>query len=464
MKDDLIVMEKGRKTVGIASITLVLAIVLQVFHDIEHFAQMYQRIWLKLSPQMAGGILFFLNVEWNHYLFNTGYFIMLVLVFYFLINDSSLFYSLVKSGSGRIIMGSFIFGFIFQGYHVLEHTIRMDQYYRLNCSPCPGILGQYFDLAYLHFTFNMITTIFPALLLLLLWRVVKTHLFSKETSNVTILRLTSIYAGIIAIFIAIAVLGFYLFWATMWLVSPSDISLVTLAVAALGVGIAAFFNPCVLPILPSYLVYQTEVVTSGGKTLYRGKLLRNGCYAALGLLASMTIFGLIIATLGETFINFIKPGTIALDWFKRLMGLILIILGFLLLKNKVFGALNKVEQAGSRLLNAAGGNFRQFFLFGLGYILVGIGCVAPLIGGLAIFALSGGGFLPALLVFFLASMTMAILMISISVIAGFARESLTQILTKHIRMVQFFGGVLLIATGFFYILLSMSEYLHKVMP
>lgn len=464
MKDAPIVIEENRKAAGIASILLILAIILQAFHDIEHFAQMYQRIWLKLNPQMAGGILFFLNVEWNHYLFNTGYFIILILVFYFLISDSSLFHSLVKSGRGRIIMGSFIFGFVFQGYHVLEHTIRMGQYYLINCSPCPGILGHYFDLAYLHFTFNMITTIFPALLILLLWQKVKTYLFYKETSNITILRLTSIYIGITAIFVAISVLGFHLFWATKWLMSPSDISLVTLIVAALGVGVAAFFNPCVLPILPSYLVYQTEIVTSGGKTLYRGKLLRNGCYAALGLLASMAIFGLIIAALGETFINFIKPGTVTLDWFKRLMGLILIGLGFLLLKNRVFGTLNKVEQAGSRLLNAAGGNFRKFFLFGFGYILVGIGCVAPLVGGLAILALNGGGFLPALLVFFLASIAMAILMVSISIMAGFARESLTRILTMHIRMVRFLGGVLLMATGFFYIILSMSEYLHKVMP
>ncbi|MCH8986672.1 hypothetical protein IIA94_00670 [Patescibacteria group bacterium] len=263
-----------------------------------------------------------------------------------------------------------------------------------------------------------------------------------------------LYIGLAAIFIIIAVVGFYLFSATKSFMKPSDLSLATLIVAALGVGIAAFFNPCVLPILPSYLVYQTEVVTGGGRTLSRGKLIRNGFYAALGLLAFMILFGIVIGLLGETFINFIKPGTTALLWFRRIIGVLLIGLGWALVANKVFGGLGKVEHFGADLSKRGGGMFSKFFMFGFGYTLAGIGCVAPLVGGLSLFALSGGGLSSALTVFILASTVMALLMILLSVIAGFARESLTQTLVSQMRPMRLLGGFFLIFMGVFNIVIT----------
>ena len=158
-----------------------------------------------------------------------------------------------------------------------------------------------------------------------------------------------LYIGLALLFVVVAVVGFYLFSATKGFMKPSDVSLITLVVSALAVGIAAFFNPCVLPILPSYLIYQTEVVTRGGRVLSRGKLIRNGFYAALGLLAFMVLFGITIGLLGETFINFIKPGTVALLWFRRIIGVLLIGLGWALVTNKVFSSLGGVERLGTEI-------------------------------------------------------------------------------------------------------------------
>ena len=245
---------------------------------------------------------------------------------------------------------------------------------------------------------------------------------------------------------------------------PSDISLVTLIVASLGVGIAAFFNPCVLPILPSYLVYQTTVVTGGKQIPSRGKLIRNGFYAALGLLSFMVLFGIIIGLLGETFINFIKPGTTALLWFRRIIGVLLIGLGLALVTNKMFSGLGKVEHLGLDLSKKGSGVFGKFFMFGFGYTLAGIGCVAPLIGGLSLFALSSGGLSSALIVFILASTVMALLMILLSVIAGFARESLTQTLASQIKPIRLIGGFFLILMGLFTIIITLSERLLQILP
>jgi len=273
-----------------------------------------------------------------------------------------------------------------------------------------------------------------------------------------------LYIGLAVLFIIIAVAGFYIFSATKSYMEPSDVSLITLIVAAIAIGIAAFFNPCVLPILPSYLVYQTQVVNKGGKTLIRGKLIRNGFYAALGLLVFMILFGFIIGLLGETFINFIKPGTTALLWFRRIIGVLLIGLGLALVTNKIFLGLGKLEHLGSDLSKKGSGLFGKFFMFGFGYTLVGIGCVAPLVGGLSLFALSNGGLYPALIVFILASTVMALLMILLSVIAGFARESLTQTLVTQIKPIRMIGGFFLILMGLFTIIVTLSDPLLQILP
>jgi len=273
-----------------------------------------------------------------------------------------------------------------------------------------------------------------------------------------------LYIGLIVLFIIIAVIGYYLFSATKKFMDPGDVSLITLIVSAIAIGIAAFFNPCVLPILPSYLVYQTQAVTEGGQVLFRGKLIRNGAYAALGLLSFMILFGIVIGLLGETFINFIKPGTTALLWFRRIIGVLLIGLGLALVTNKMFSGLGKLKQLGSDLSNKGSGNFGKFFMFGFGYTLAGIGCVAPLVGGLSLFALSGGGLYSSLIVFILASTVMALLMILLSVIAGFARESLTQTLATQIKPIRLIGGYFLILMGLFNIIITFSERLLQILP
>lgn len=136
----------------------VLALLVQALHEVEHVAQVYQRLWLGMGPQQAHGILFFLDVEWNHFLFNLGYLLLLSLV---------ALYLLIHPTFAREQLGKKLFwtGFFIQAYHVVEHTVRMGQFFELGCTPCPGILGWYFDLAYLHFAFNTAALLLPLALL-----------------------------------------------------------------------------------------------------------------------------------------------------------------------------------------------------------------------------------------------------------------------------------------------------------
>ena len=134
-----------------------IALILQGFHMVEHFAQMYQFFVLQVPAFAAHGILFFLDLEWNHFHFNLAYFLLLAYVFVW-----GKFYD-PKEFSGRnpIPRYCFLTGFFVQGYHVLEHTARIGQFIQSGCTPCEGIIGWYFNGILFHFTINSITWILP---------------------------------------------------------------------------------------------------------------------------------------------------------------------------------------------------------------------------------------------------------------------------------------------------------------
>lgn len=139
-----------------------LALFLQSGHMVEHVAQLYQHMFLRLPIQESHGILFFLDLEWNHFLFNLGYFLLLGYVLL----------AFVASGIGKVTskfwMSCFYVGLAVQGYHVIEHSSRIGQFFQTGCTPCPGILAWRFDGIYLHFIFNSVTLILPLLAFLYL--------------------------------------------------------------------------------------------------------------------------------------------------------------------------------------------------------------------------------------------------------------------------------------------------------
>ena len=132
-----------------------LALIYQFFHWIEHLAQVYQHWLLKLPAAASHGVLFFLDFEWNHFVFNTGYFIALAVTLgYFLLKRRTL---AVRAGAIALLAT----GTLIQAYHQVEHTVKIAQHLALGCEPCPGILGKVLDGVYLHFTLNTIVLVLP---------------------------------------------------------------------------------------------------------------------------------------------------------------------------------------------------------------------------------------------------------------------------------------------------------------
>ena len=133
------------------------ALAAQTFHMIEHVAQLYQHGILGWSIPASRGLVFFLDFEWNHWFFNATY---LVLLFYVFL-QCKFYDSNGPASQRRFACYAFNAGLLVQGYHVIEHTVRIAQFLQTGCDPCKGILGWYFDGVYLHATLNTIVYALP---------------------------------------------------------------------------------------------------------------------------------------------------------------------------------------------------------------------------------------------------------------------------------------------------------------
>lgn len=136
------------------------ALIVQFFHYTEHVAQVYQHWWQGLPIKESEGILYFLNLEWNHLIFNGLYLALLSFVF--------IAYAILLKKEGPLLLPSvktalFLIGIttIIQGYHVIEHVVRIGMHIKTGCEPCPGILGKFADGIYIHFTFNTAVFFLP---------------------------------------------------------------------------------------------------------------------------------------------------------------------------------------------------------------------------------------------------------------------------------------------------------------
>jgi hypothetical protein len=134
-----------------ARILALAAFISQSLHLVEHSAQLYQHMVLKLPPQLSSGLLFFLDLEWNHFIFNTLYFVLLACVFIILG-----VWPTWRGTRRGLLYYALIVGFYVQAYHVVEHSYRLYQFATIGCTPCTGIIGGFFNMVHLHFVLNLL--------------------------------------------------------------------------------------------------------------------------------------------------------------------------------------------------------------------------------------------------------------------------------------------------------------------
>ncbi|MDQ7036834.1 MAG: cytochrome c biogenesis protein CcdA [Anaerolineae bacterium] len=99
---------------------------------------------------------------------------------------------------------------------------------------------------------------------------------------------------------------------------------------------------------------------------------------------------------------------------------------------------------------------RSLYLYGFGYNAAGMGCTGPILAGLVVFALSSGGWVSAFSAFFVFSITMATLMLLLSLLVATSQKTMIHRLKNATPRIKTVSSVLLVAVGVFNIVTSIN--------
>jgi cytochrome c-type biogenesis protein len=215
-------------------------------------------------------------------------------------------------------------------------------------------------------------------------------------------------------------------------------------------GVASFFSPCALPMLPAYLSFYlstespaaapdggtavgSQAGQSRGMRLQRGVLF--GSLASLGLLSVFALTALLAGVLGEVLTQII-PLLIPVT------GVVLIILGGLMLTDRAGWLSHSVA-----LPDWQDPSPTQFYLFGVLFAAAALGCTAPVFFGITLTALSTGGIVGAMTVVAGYAGGMMGLFILMTVLVALAKDETARRINQLIPYIERGSAVLLIGAG-----------------
>ncbi len=232
----------------------------------------------------------------------------------------------------------------------------------------------------------------------------------------------------------------------------SDYGIYTLAVIG---GIASFFSPCSFPLLPSYMTYYLNPAKKKSKDDGKNQVggLWMGIKTSMGIVLIFGGVGIIVAFGGRELTGFIPL-------FQPVTSILLISIGVIILadldlrnhfnsfKEKVFGSRPKVTISKDKSRDQI-----DPFYYGIGYGLGAAGCTAPVFIAVLISSWLTEGYLSALFVLLLFLAPIVILMIVVSVLTQYAKDTIVNKLTILIKPIRYVSGVFLILVGVYILLL-----------
>ncbi len=209
--------------------------------------------------------------------------------------------------------------------------------------------------------------------------------------------------------------------------------------AAFTGGLLAFFSPCVLPLIPSYLSFiagtsYDELINPTGST--RRKLLLNSLFFVLGFSTIFILLGATATAVGQFLLAYKV-------WIERIGGALIIIfglhftgiirIGFLDYEKKVELEEKPVGYLGSFLAGAA---------FSAGWTP----CIGPILASILILAGSTAEVGKGVLLLAAFSAGLALPFLFFSVLVQFIFKSIKQI-RRYTKAIVFASGVFLILVG-----------------
>lgn len=213
---------------------------------------------------------------------------------------------------------------------------------------------------------------------------------------------------------------------------------------AFSAGLISFMNPCGFALLPVYITYyfKNEGLEKSSlvKRLFAGLLL--GLMVSLGFAVVFSTVGVLVSYLGRSLLQYV-------GWFDLLIGMILIIVGFIYLFNlKAKIHINKITNFGQELkANKLKNKYLSFFVYGIGFAIASLGCTLPIFLLVVTTSLKSAGFLNGLLTFLIYAAGMSIFMILFSLAVAVSKTFIEKALNRLLPYIYRLGPIIVIIAG-----------------
>lgn len=253
------------------------------------------------------------------------------------------------------------------------------------------------------------------------------------------IHLTALALAIIVL--AVALIGFSL-WNQFIIPSLgnlSSLSLFLIVGLSFFAGVVSFFSPCGLALLPTVFSYNLKNFSIGNVT--RTRVLSVGTYSALGILSFYALIGLVFSLLGSVFFPYLQT-------LQYVFAVIIIVLGIIMVKNITIRLpFQKTVSSvfAGKVYESIG--FKNYYLFGFGYGLAIMGCVAPVVSALLIFPFIIGNFSLGISAFVSYGIAQAVMLTIFAWTTVFSEKNIFEKALKSSGKIKKLAGIGLIVGG-----------------
>jgi len=202
---------------------------------------------------------------------------------------------------------------------------------------------------------------------------------------------------------------------------------------AFGAGILSFVSPCVLPLVPAYLVNLAGESALGGTD--RRRTIAHAAVFVAGFSAVFTLLWIGIAILGTFGADFVS-------WLQRIAGVVLIVLGMHMLGLITIPFL---EQATDVRLEAGASGYRRSLLIGVAFGAGWTPCIGPYLA-LILAILLNNDLASGAILLLAYSLGLGVPFLLVAGGLGSVRRALDWV-RGHLKVVNAVGGTLVIVMG-----------------
>ena len=247
--------------------------------------------------------------------------------------------------------------------------------------------------------------------------------------------------ALVVIVLAVALIGFAL-WNKFIIPSLgnlSNFSLILIVGLAFLAGVVSFFSPCGLALLPTVFSYNLKNFSEGKVT--KARVLSVGLYSAIGMLSFYALIGLIFSLLGSVFFPYLQT-------LQYVFAVIIIALGIIMVKNmSIRLPFQKTVSSlfAGKVYESVG--FKSYYLFGFGYGLAIMGCVAPVVSALLIFPFIVGNFSLGISAFVSYGLAQAVMLTIFAWTTVFSEKNIFEKALKSSGKMKKLSGIGLIVAG-----------------